>query len=223
MAFFILSFSQIAGAQTQYYRLEADFSIKEKNADGSFSLQMGRAYYDIKAKRVVYQLDFPRKETLITTDTASFRIRDEGETERHAMPGFVEQSIFHLILKGNLRSFGLHNSALTISEVERENGLVISSWVATNPDQKNGFKGKILVSEKNHRLFGVVSLDEKGDVLSKQFYENYSNVNGIEVPGKVIYITYFDGKENYRILELKSPQLNVAGKQNIYFHPIPVN
>ena len=39
-----------------YYRVRADFSIKEKSTDGRSSLTMGQVFFDRMKKKIVYNL-----------------------------------------------------------------------------------------------------------------------------------------------------------------------
>ena len=42
-----------------YFRMKADFSIKEKFGDGKMALTMGTIYYDRNYKKLVYDVKFP--------------------------------------------------------------------------------------------------------------------------------------------------------------------
>lgn len=182
-------------------------------------MQMGTTYYDINAKKLVYQLSFPEKEVLLTTDSCTYRIKGDTLSDKNKVPGFIQQSIFHLVLKGDLQNFGLNKSALKIDKVERQNGMVITTWV---PEKKNKlFKGKIMVSTKENKLFGVVYLDGKDNLVSKQFYEDYKVVAGLAFPKKVVYIMYKDGKEFYKVLTFRNVKLNEKGSEEFYNCPIP--
>ena len=211
----IISFAMSFKAE-QFSRVRAQFTIKEKKIDGTSAMQIGTAYYDINVQKLIYDITFPQKELLVTTDSCTYRMLGDSVAAKSQVPGFIQQSIFHLVLSGNLKTFGLSKSPLKIEKVENDKGMVITTWV---PEENNKlFSGKILVSTKDRKLFGVIYLNEKDEVLSKQFYENYQTVSGLAFPRKVIYILYQDGKEYYKSLEFRNIVLNEQGNNDYYDH-----
>lgn len=211
----------LSQTQVNYYRIKTDFSIKEKRADGSFALQLGTAYYDLTKKRLLYEMSFPEKQTMLTTDSAIYLFKNGLLQDSKKTPGFIEMSIFHLCLTGDLKSFGLVNTPFKATKVEKNKDLVITTWELPEAPADSLLQTKILTSTKGRQLYGVVFMDGKDEVVSKQFYLNYEYISGISVPKKIVFIMYIDGKEQKRIMEFKSVELNQKGNENLYNHPIP--
>ena len=202
-----------------FYRIKADFSIKEKTPDGKSQLIMGKVYYDKTSKKIIYDINFPEKEMIIVTDSFMIRIIDKKVIEKKRTSNTNEFSIFHLCLNGNLTNFGLKNSPYTIEKVEKEKDMVITTWMP--PANFRHLLGKTLLSQKEKKLFGLVLFTPKDMVMGKQFFKNYLNVNGLEFPGEVIQITYVDEKEFYKITTFKNIVVNDIREDNIYNFSIP--
>lgn len=221
VAALLLALPLASQTQINFYRISLDFSIKEKRSDGTFSLQMGKAYYDIKQRKLLYELSFPEKKKILTTDSLVYLIEEGGKILKEPIPGFIEMSIFHLGLTGNLKSFGLKDSPFEETKVEKSNDMTITTWEVSEEKQNPLIKGKILTSVKNRELYGVVFFDENDELQSKQFYLNYENIKGINIPTKVIYIIYQNGEEQYRTMNFKNIVVNEMGNNDLYDYPIP--
>ena len=215
-----LGTSILANAQDRHFRVKAEFSIKEKRPDGSLALQVGTAYYDLTIGKLVYDVRFPRKHVVVSTDSLLFEFNPDGSSTKLPSPGFLQQSIFHLCLSGDLKDFGLSSSPLKIESVEQDQGMVITTYRPERITKRSIFKGKILTSAKDRKLFGVVIQDENEEVLSKQFYENYERVSGVDFPMKVVYIVYNDGKEFYKVMEFKAVVINEKDNDQFYDYPL---
>lgn len=201
----------------QFFRIKADVSIKEKGADGKERLTMGQVYYDKTAKKIVYNIKFPEKETWVIVDTVLYRIVDKEIKDVKTIPAIAEFSIFHLSLNGGIADYGLKKSFYTIEKAEKENDMVITTWLA--PEKFSKTFGKILLSQKDKKLFGVVFFSPANVLLSKQFFKNYTNVNGLEFPTEIVQITYpvnKAGEENYQLTTYKNIIVDDLKEDNIY-------
>lgn len=220
--FLAISFLPVhAFAQVNFYRIKTDFSIKEKQADGQFSLQLGTVYYDINKRKLLYDLSFPSKGKMLITDKAVYAI-DETQVDKHLLSGnIVEHSIFHLCLTNSLKNFGLDGKTYDLAKVERDGGMVITTWQLKKQASDQANNHKIITSIKDRQLYGVVFLDGNDNVISKQFYKDYEMSDGLAVPTKVIFITYLNGEEQYKIMELKTVLLNETDNDAPYDFPLP--
>lgn len=118
--FFLLLPGMISGQQ--FYRLKADFSIKEKLADGTSQLIMGKVYYDKVSEKIVYDISFPEPEVWVLQDTSFFRLKNRQLLDRKRSFLIPESSFFHFTLTGQLSDFGLKDSPYKIEQVEKEGG-----------------------------------------------------------------------------------------------------
>ncbi len=206
----------------QFFRVKADFSIKETMRDGKSNLTMGTVYFDKTAKRLVYQIKFPEKETLVLTDSFYYRYKDGKIIEQKKAVNILSFSIFNLALSSKMSNFGLDgNPAFKLVDVTKEDSLIISTWSPAVEKLKE-ITGNVLISQKKKQLFGLVFFDKDGKLLSKQFYEEYKNFKGLEFPGIITQINFLDGKEFYKITTFKNVVVNDMNENNIYNYSIPV-
>jgi len=202
-----------------YFRFSADFSIKAKDAAGKGTLTMGRVYYDKNIRKIVYQTKFPEIETWVTADTCMFKFANGKLVQKAIIPSVVEMSIYHLALNGQLPDFGLKKSFFKVEKVEKENEMVITTWLP--PSNFANKIGKILVSNKEKKLFGIVFLDVKGAVAAKQFFNNYQNYKGLFFPTEIVNIKVLNGKELYEVTTYKNIKVNDYVDDNLYNYAIP--
>lgn len=218
--FFVSFLVPIALFSQNFYRIQADFTIKQKNADGSSSLTIGKVYYDKNYKKIVYDISFPDKEIWVTQDTSLYKFRDKKFTTRLTIPAITEFSIFNLSLNGTLTNFGMESSPYKIANVEKENGMVLTTWQP--PTEMTKSFGKIVTSQKEKKLFGVVLFNVKGEIINKQFFKNYESSSGIEFPNEIVQITYANGKESYQLTTYTNIHIDDYTEEEIYNYAIPV-
>lgn len=205
----------------QFFRVKAEFSIKETLADGKSSLTMGTIYFDKTAKRLIYQIKFPKKETLIVTDSFLFHINEGKVIEQKPANNILTFSIYNLALSSKMTNYGLDgNPTFKLMNVEKEDSFVLSTWSPSNEELK-AMTGNVLISQKKKQLFGLVFFNKDGKLLSKQFFEEYKNYNGLEFPGQITQINYIDGKEFYKITTFKNVLVNDMNENTIYNFTIP--
>lgn len=205
----------LPGASAQmFYRISGDYSIKASLADGTAQLVIGKFYYDINIRKIVYVNSFPEKETWVTLDTTLYKIIREDLFYTQTVPPAAEFSIYHLAISNQMESFGLKKSFYRIDKVERINGLVVTTWV---PHKKlEDIFGKVMISNKDKRLHGIVFFNHSGEIVKKQFFEKYMNLGGLEFPGEVIEIIYDHGEEHYRKTSYTNLKVNDWENENLY-------
>lgn len=211
----LIVFSQTIAHGQSYFRLEAKVSIKNKEKNGMGSLMMGKVYYDIHQKKLVYDLTFPEKEVWVVRDSISKVYRNNLLYNTEKINPFVETTIFHKCLIGNLNDFGLKNSFYTIDNIERDQGLVITTWL---PPDDMGL-GPILTSTQNNVLQGVIFKTQEGDVFNKQIYKEYITVSGLKIPTEIIQVITRDGSEIYQIVNLSEIKINSTSNERMYIYP----
>jgi len=202
----------------QFFRISADVSVKTKLYTGEQSLTMGKIYYDRNEKKIVYDLAFPEKSMLLTTDTVTYRIVDNRIVQRSFNPAMAEFSVFHLALSSHLPEFGLKRTQYEITDVVKEGEMVITTW--TPPSKLAEDLGNILVSVIDKKLFGVVFFSPDGEIISKQFYENYVEQDGLAFPGRIVEISYSAEGENYQVMSFKNLVLDELENNNLYTYSV---
>ena len=212
-AFVFLLLAHIGVAQNA--RIKADFTVKQK-VNNSLSLEIGTAYYSLDAQKLVYSFRFPKKEIVVCTDSATYRFQNDTIQDTSYATTLTERSVFHLLLNGDFKNFGLGQGLFTASKVEKHDSLVLTTWKSSNTKI---FDGSILVSNHKNKLQAVVYLDAKGDVVSKQFYENYTTVDDLEMPTKIVFVVIEKGKEYYKTIEFSNIVLNETHNDHMYHYP----
>ena len=206
----------------QFFRVKAEFSIKETLVDGKTSLTMGTIYFDKTSKRLLYQINFPKKETLLITDSNYYRISDGEIIEQKPVYNILSFSIYNLALSSKMSNFGLEgNPMFKLVNVTKEDSLIISTWQPAL-EQLKELTGDVLISQKKKQLFGLVFFNKDGKILSKQFFENYSNYKGLEFPGSITQINFIGGKEYYKVTTFKNVVVNDINENDIYNYRVPV-
>lgn len=219
--FFVLLSGPVLGQQ--FFRMKADFTIKENLPDGTQVLTMGTVYFDKNVHKIVYDLKFPQKGVYIITDSATVEITPGKPAKRTKVYNLYDFSIYNLAFSSSLHNFGLsNNQVFKLTNVERVDSMVISTW---SPAHKKiaEHTGDIKISTKNRQLFGLVFFNKDGKLLSKQFFENYTRYKGLAFPGQILQIVYKDGKEYYKITTYKNIVINDTRENDMYDYPVPVN
>jgi hypothetical protein len=192
--------------------------MKEKKPDGTSSLVIGKVYFDKNYNKVVYVIDFPDKQTVIMHDTSFYRIEGKKIVEHKKVPNTNDFTIFNLCLNGKLINYGLENSIFKPTKVEKENNMVITTWV---PDSKMAKKmGNVMLSVKDKKLFGVIIFSPKNEIIEKKFFNKYINANGLLFPSEIVEIRYYEGKEYYKVTTYKNVVVDENGKEDIYNYKI---
>lgn len=199
-------------------RIEGEFSIK-KASPGDKSLTMGKFYYDLNSQKLVYQVDFPQKKTIVIKDSLSF-IFDNGllvKTEPTLMqPQFT---IFYMALSGQLADFGMKRSGYINTQTKYDKGLLITEW-----QPPSGFEeqfGKIIISQKNKTLFGMLYYNTSDKLFNRQLYKNYVNYDGFMFPGEVINIFYLKNDETVnQLTTFKNVKVNNFQTNDAFYNYI---
>lgn len=199
-----------------FFRMKADITIKEKFDGDKSSLTIGKVYYDKNIKKIVYVNKFPEKETWVIKDTLLSKLVDGKIKSSHQLPFSPQFTIFHMSLSGSLKNYGLEDSNFKIDGVEKEDGMVITTWRAEGANI-----GKVVISQKDKKLFGVAFFNSKDELMGKQFFKDYQSVKGFEFPSEIVEIYYSEKGENYKVTTYKNIIVDDTGEEYIYDCYIP--
>ena len=203
-----------------YFRIEAEFTVKIKKSDGTMNLTRGKVFYDKNYKELIYDIHFPEIEKWAIRDTNLYKIRKGTLAERISIPSINEFTVFHLSLNSSLNDFGLKNSVYNIVKVEKQGDMVLSYWKI--PDQASTFMDHVVIAKKDNRLESLIMVGNESRIISKQFFKNYIKIGAFEFPGQIIQILYdIYGKENYQVTEFKNIRVNDLNNNNQYRSQLP--
>ncbi len=199
-------------------RITGDMVTKEKTPDGHYTLNVGKFFYDSRVKQVIYQMRFPRIETVVSQDTAVYSFRNQQLYSKVQSFTLPESTIFHLALVSRIKDFGLKSPQYTIEKIEREGNQV---YVTYKPNVALPAFGKVKLSQKNNRLEGIIFFDPKGQPIAKQLFRQYTTVSGLEFPQEVIMTATRNGKPYYQITNYKNIEVNDFKDATHYYYPLP--
>lgn len=199
-----------------YSRIEADISVKEIDFEGRQSLLVGKVYFDKHIRHIVYEFTFPQ--------ISRFAITEQGfltdENNRQLTEGFtkhmIDFSVFNLFLNGNLDYYGLNNTPYILKKTERQDDMVISEWEL--PEEMGQNLGKMIVSQKNKQLYGLISMTGDKTIVSKQFFTEYKNFDGLNFPTQLIQFSYKNGAESKKITTFRNIKLNQKNETSYHFN-----
>lgn len=198
-----------------YFRVQADITVKISNSDGTKSLTRGTVYYDKNIKELIYDISFPRKEKWLSKDTSLYKYNKDSLIQRITIPSINEFTVFHLALNSGLSDYGLKKSNYNLSKVEKKGDLVLSYWKI--PKQLKLAMDHVVIAKKNNSLESVVIVGENQEILSKQFFRNYITIDAFEFPGQIVQIMYdSSGAENYQVTEFSNIKINDMTNAGLY-------
>jgi len=205
---FLILLPLLTSAQKEaYYRVRADFSIKEKSTDGKSSLTMGAVFFDRMKNKIVYNIRFPEKETWLFQDTLMYRVASNKIEKSPLVPGFIDFSIFNLSLNNNLKDYGLKKSVYKVKSVVKEDNMVISTWAPQKEYEK--VLGDIKISVVDNKLYGVVFYNAKKRIIGKQLFTNYMTIRSFEFPTEIVNLSYKEnGQEIHQVTTYKNIKVN---------------
>ena len=204
-----------------HFRMKADFSIKEKFLDGKLNLTMGTVYYDRTYKKLVYQIKFPEKETWVIVDSVFYQIQNGKLKSKLVIPYLPASTVFEYALISNFDNFGLEKSLYKIGKVEKDGDMVISTW---NPDKQfSKALGRILISKKANKLFGIAFYTPANELVKKQFFRGYVKSGSVIFPEEITEIMYKTVGKETKISTFKNLVVNDLKDDSIYNFPIPAS
>lgn len=196
-----------------FYRIESDISIKTRVQGGQGSLTLGRVYYDKTIEKLVYDIRFPEREIWVLRDSLSLIYRNDNLHNSETVNPFTATTIFHKCLEGSLSDFGLRNTLYRIEKVEKEDNMVITTWI---PPSRSPGMGQVITSTVDNNLYGVIIKNPAGDILSRQLFANYRTVGGLKVPSEITQVIYRNEDEVYQVITLDNIIINNFGNENLY-------
>jgi hypothetical protein len=213
-----------------FFRIKCDFSVKEKSVDDTYRLVIGTVYYDMNHKKIVYDIQFPEKELWVLSDTLFYVFKDHKLVKKQQAFIFPEFSIFNLVLQGDLKDYGLKDHpVLKVKEIERDGDRVIRTWRPIEDYKEN--LGVLKMSTKGKKLDGIIFYNPDGRLMSRQFFENYISVRGIEFPTDIIQFIYpnpevYEKTSDQEMIiktTYRNIQLNRTDEEFMYNYPIPLD
>ncbi len=210
----VFAYNSIGYGQ-DYFRIQADVTVKISSNDSTKSLTKATVYYDKNIKELIYDISFPRKEKWLSKDTSLYKYQSDTLIQRVSIPSINEFTVFHLALNAGLKDFGLKNTNYNMSKVEKQGDRVLSYWKI--PKQMNLPIDHVVIAKKDNRLESVIIVGENQQIMSRQFFRDYIKIDAFEFPGQIIQVIYDDsGQENYQVTEFSNIKVNDMANNHLY-------
>lgn len=204
----------------EYYRINADFTVKIRRSDGTMNLTKGTVYYDKNIQELIYRVSFPQPEIWVIADTSLFKFRADTLFERISIPSVNEFTVFHLSLNSGISDYGLKKAMFKVSKVEKMNDMVLSYWKI--PDQVETSIDHVIVAKKENRLESVIMMGEESNVLSRQFFRDYLKIDAFEFPQQIVQVLPDEsGTDNYQVTEFENIVVNDMEHDDLFRHAPP--
>lgn len=214
-----------------YFRVKADVTIREKGLNEDYKLVIGKVYYDVHHKKIVYDITFPEKEKWLLIDTSIYYFKDDRLVERKLSPVFPEFSVFHLVLQGGLQEYGLaSHPMIRVKEIEKTDERVIKTLGPVS--EYEDAMGKIKISTQDRKLEAVLLYNVDGRLMSRQFFSDYALIKGLQFPLNIVQYIYPNPeiqpntKEGDEVLIqtiFSNVQINRTDEEYIYNFPVPLD
>jgi hypothetical protein len=199
----------------EYYRMNADFTVKIRRSDSTLNLTRGTVFYDKNIGELIYRITFPQPEVWVISDTSLFKYRSDTLFERVSIPSVNEFTVFHLSLNADMHDFGLKKSMFRVSRVEKREDRVLSYWKI--PEKIESSIDHVVVVKKENRLESVIMMGDDSKILSRQFFRNYQRTGAFEFPRQIIQIIPGEtGADNYQVTEFKNIEVNDMDHDHLF-------
>lgn len=219
--FLFLSLSSVNNLVAQrFYRLSGNFSIREIVLYGesdSFKTFLTRGFldYDRNKHQVVFDVTFPEKEHWILQDSVFYKIKHDTIYMRYALPYAMQMLNFDFLLSGYNYDFFFQKIGCTIEDIRKEEEKLFKLWKYPDIQQLDVFK-YILMQEENGHTTAIAYLDEKKQVVSREFYKDFKNVNGLDVPHVIEQRVYSDSSTYVKKLILSNVSINNTERDTVF-------
>lgn len=215
---FLLPLGSLQGQQ--FFRISADFSIKEKADNGAVNLTVGKVYYDKNQKKIIYRVSFPQKGEWVIYDTLTYEFKDNNLVKTSKSLALAEFSVFHLALSGTLDNFGLRESPFLLEKIEKEDSLLLATWIARDEKLRLAM-GKVIISKKDRKLNGIAFFKPDGTLAGRQLFRKYINHKGLDFPTEIIQFQKTPKGEAKQITTFSKIVVNEAGNNALYQYKLP--
>ncbi len=219
LAILSLCFAVESSYSQDYYRIQADISIKEELTDSSKRLSVGTVYYDKNEKSLLYVMTFPEEVVIAMIDTMTYMVKN-GKVISAENSGIApEYSIYAILLNERLQYFGLKESPYVLTDMKKEGQNLISRWEA--PKRSKVINGELILSQRNGKLDAIISKNKKGVIIARQFFKEYQHISGLNVPTSLVQAMPFQDGELYKWTTLKNIQVNNDVSSEYYNYKLP--
>lgn len=199
----------------EYYRMNADFTVKIRRSDSTLNLTRGTVFYDKNIGELIYRITFPRPEVWVISDTSIYKYRSDTLSERVSIPSVNEFTVFHLSLNATMSDFGLKKTMFRVSRVEKRDDRVLSYWKI--PEKIESSIDHVVVVKKENRLESVIMMGDDSEILSRQFYRDYQRTGAFEFPRQIVQIIPDEsGADNYQVTEFKNIVVNDMDHDHLF-------
>src|SRR5699024_287643 len=154
-------------------------------------------------KQILYDVQFPDRESWVLQDSVFYKINSDIVYNKQVLSYAVHMQDFDLLLSGSDYDGVLQAANATLVDVKDENDNIFKLW--KYPDLENmEILSYILVQQQGNKTVGIAFLDEKKEVMSRQYYKEYAMVDGLNLPHLIEQQIYSDSMTYVKKLKFKN-------------------
>lgn len=203
-------------SQSLHSRIESDISIKEIFPNGTKSLMLGKVFFDVENSSIVYDIAFPEKEVMVLRDSLVLSKKGDSLSRRLSTSQLIDFSIYKLVLSGELKTFGLDQSRFMLGRISETNEGISSEWIPKVEDPPF----RIVISQSDNRITGIALVDNKGDIINKQFFKKYQKIGRIYFPTEILEVSYTARGVYKKMMKHSEIKLdNYSDEENSNYNP----
>lgn len=194
-------------------RIEAAYTIKEISSEGKQSLIIGKVFFDNVNDVLTHSQSFPDSNLFAFKDSTVLLVFEDSIAKGNSSALSISFSIYNLILDNQISDFGLYEKGFKRIKVSQDGDKVISEWIYPS----DGQFGKIVTTQKKGFLEGLLFYDLEGNLLYRQFYKDYTQIDGLFFPLSIYEITYTAEGENKKITTHRNIKVNDYSDEDRFY------
>jgi len=163
---------------------------KRVNQNGVTTSINAEIFYDLNGKMVT-KYESPKEILVINDSDGQIIMYDKNENTVVQNVNYAystENSNFFYFLNSDKRDMGLENMGFLLNKTEFDENMLVTSWQAPL-EMRQHFSGIKLVLENNKPIYMDYS-DNKGKIIKKMFFSDFTDVKGKAFPKDITEINY---------------------------------
>lgn len=159
-------------------------------AKGSMVVSEADIYYNFEQGKMTMKYEKPFEYYVLSNNRGETKMYypSKNEVYLNNNPLFsTEKNLLYYFLSNKTYDLGLKDMGYSLFKTRYEEGHMISTW---KPVQAGSSIAEVELVHKNYLPIFIAYYDEKGKLLQKIFYYDYTLVNGLNFPSKVVEISY---------------------------------
>ena len=183
-------------------------------------------YFDATNGDMVTHFTYPLEQVLVSNRFGEVKVYDPNSNSVAIKqdPAFSSKgTMLHFFLGSNSTDLGLRDMGFSLTNTEYDQQHMVSTWNAP-PQMAEGLSKVELVHDGYRPVFMAYHGAENG-VVREVFFGRYQEMMGIEVPGRITEINYFEEGRDSAVtrIDFSNFLLNEQAQSDYFNFEIPEN